>query len=157
MLRGISYFVKMGTSKSLHLWKESMYAVSKVLDFFCPLLSHLKHQETREWWVLHSVLATYLFLKYIVCIHFSGHVTVYYFNCSQFLTALCWRMVLMARSRLGKESTCQAADTGLIPGSGRTPGIRNGNPLQYFCLENPHGLQSLGDHSPWDPKEWDPI
>ena len=28
-------------------------------------------------------------------------------------------------------------DTGSIPGSGRTPGERHGNPLQYSCLENP--------------------
>ena len=28
-------------------------------------------------------------------------------------------------------------DTGLIPGSGRSPGKGNGNPLQYSCLENP--------------------
>ena len=28
-------------------------------------------------------------------------------------------------------------DTGLIPGSGRTPGERHVNPLQYSCLENP--------------------
>ena len=27
-------------------------------------------------------------------------------------------------------------DTGLIPGSRRSPGVRNGNPLQYFCLGN---------------------
>ena len=37
----------------------------------------------------------------------------------------------------GKESTCNAGDLGLIPGSGRTPGEGNGNPLQYSCLENP--------------------
>jgi len=28
-------------------------------------------------------------------------------------------------------------DTGLIPGSGRSPGEGTGNPLQYSCLENP--------------------
>ena len=28
-------------------------------------------------------------------------------------------------------------DVGLIPGSGRSPGEGNGNPLQYSCLENP--------------------
>ena len=28
-------------------------------------------------------------------------------------------------------------DVGLIPGSGRSPGEGNGNPLQYLCLENP--------------------
>ena len=30
-----------------------------------------------------------------------------------------------------------AADLGSIPGSGRSPGEGNGNPLQYSCLENP--------------------
>ena len=41
---------------------------------------------------------------------------------------------------VGKESACNAGDTGdtgLIPGSGRSPGEGNGNPLQYSCLENP--------------------
>ena len=37
----------------------------------------------------------------------------------------------------GKESACSAEDPGLIPGSGRSPGEGNGNPLQYSCLENP--------------------
>ena len=40
----------------------------------------------------------------------------------------------------GKESACKAGDTGdvgSIPGSGRSPGGGNGNPLQYSCLENP--------------------
>ena len=53
-----------------------------------------------------------------------------------------------------KNPPANAGDTGLIlcledPGSGRSPGERNGNPLQYFCLENPMdraagGLQSMG-------------
>ena len=34
-------------------------------------------------------------------------------------------------------SACNAGDPGLIPGSGRSPGEGNGNPLQYSCLENP--------------------
>ena len=38
---------------------------------------------------------------------------------------------------VGKESTCNAGDLGLIPGSGRSPGEWNGNPLQYSCLGNP--------------------
>ena len=50
----------------------------------------------------------------------------------------------------GKVSACNAGDPGLIPGSGRSPGEGNGNPLQYSCLENPGwmekpgGLQSMG-------------
>ena len=37
----------------------------------------------------------------------------------------------------GKASAYNAGDPGSIPGSGRSPGERNGNPLQYSCLENP--------------------
>ena len=36
----------------------------------------------------------------------------------------------------GKESACNAGDLGSIPGSGRSPGEVNDNPLQYSCLEN---------------------
>ena len=37
----------------------------------------------------------------------------------------------------GKVSACNAGDLGSIPGSGRSLGEGNGNPLQYSCLENP--------------------
>ena len=36
-----------------------------------------------------------------------------------------------------KASASNAGDPGSIPGSGRSPGQGNGNPLQYSCLENP--------------------
>ena len=36
-----------------------------------------------------------------------------------------------------KASACNVGDPGLIPGSGRSPGEGNGNPLQHSCLENP--------------------
>ena len=55
---------------------------------------------------------------------------------------------------VGKETACSAGDPGLIPGSGRSPGEGNGNPLQYSCLENPmdrevwqatvHGVTRVG-------------
>ena len=35
-----------------------------------------------------------------------------------------------------KESACTAKDPDLIPGSGRSPGEGNGNPLQDSCLES---------------------
>ena len=64
----------------------------------------------------------------------------------------------------GKESTCVQArthainppassgDAGLIPGSGRSPGEGNGNPLQYSCLEN---AMDVGAWCPWGRKESD--
>ena len=36
-----------------------------------------------------------------------------------------------------KASACNAGELGSIPGLGRSPGERNGNPLQYSCLDNP--------------------
>jgi len=54
-----------------------------------------------------------------------------------------------------KESTYNAGDLGLIPGFGRSPGGGYGNPLQYSCLENPHGQKNLAGYSSWGCKESD--
>ena len=43
---------------------------------------------------------------------------------------------------VGKESACNAGDPGSIPRLGRSPGERNGNPLQYSCLENPRNRRA---------------
>ena len=37
----------------------------------------------------------------------------------------------------GKESACNVGDLSSTPGTGRSPGEGNGNPLQYSCLKNP--------------------
>ena len=55
----------------------------------------------------------------------------------------------------GKESACNVGDLGSILGLGRSPGGGHGSPLQYSCLENPHGQRSLEGYSPWAHKEWD--
>ena len=46
-------------------------------------------------------------------------------------------------------------DVGLIPESGRSPRERNGNPLQYSCLENSKDREAWGGYSPWGCKESD--
>ena len=51
-----------------------------------------------------------------------------------------------------KGSACNAGDLGSIPGSGRSPGKGNGNPLQYSCLENCMDRGAMG-YSPWGCKE----
>ena len=49
----------------------------------------------------------------------------------------------------GKASVCNVGDPGLSPGSGRSPGEGNANPLQYSCVED-----SLG-YNPWGRRESD--
>ena len=62
-----------------------------------------------------------------------------------FFHGACYTVNVLAISSYGKsfpsgsddkESACNAGDLGLIPGSGRSLGERNGYPLQYSCLEN---------------------
>ena len=55
----------------------------------------------------------------------------------------------------GSEPTYSVGDLGSIPGLRRFPGGGHGNPLQYSCLENPHGQRSLVGYSPWGRKELD--
>ena len=53
---------------------------------------------------------------------------------------------------MGKESSYNIGDIrdmGSIPMSGRSPGGGHGNPLQYSCMENPHGKRSLVGYSQW--------
>ena len=44
-------------------------------------------------------------------------------------------------------------DADLTPGLGRSPGGGRGNPLQYACLENPHGQRSLAGYKESDTTE----
>ena len=53
----------------------------------------------------------------------------------------------------GEESACNAEDPSLIPGSGRSLGDENGNPLQDSCLKNPMDRGAWGGYSPWGRKE----
>ena len=46
-------------------------------------------------------------------------------------------------------------DLGSVPGLGRSPGGGHGNPLQYSCLENPHGQRGLAGYSLCGHKESD--
>ena len=60
-----------------------------------------------------------------------------------YIMVICAIVISLMKSQLGfpggsdgKESACNAGDPGSIPGSGRSPGEGNGNPLQYSCLKN---------------------
>ena len=54
-----------------------------------------------------------------------------------------------------KNPPANAGDVSSIPGSGRSSGGGNGNPLQYSCLKKSHGQRSLAGHSPGGCEESD--
>ena len=51
--------------------------------------------------------------------------------------------ILMLVVKNPPDNAGDIKDAGLIPGSGKSPGGGYGNPLQYSCLDNPHGQRSL--------------
>ena len=69
-----------------------------------------------------------------------------------------WRLWSFTCGAVGKNPSASAGDVrelGSIPGSGRPPGVGNGNPLQYSCLEKSHGERSLAGYNPWGHKVTD--
>ena len=67
----------------------------------------------------------------------------------------CMRFMGFPGGSDGKESACSAGDLSLIPGSGRSLGEGNGNPLQYSWPGKSHGQRSLVGYSPRGCKELD--
>ena len=58
-------------------------------------------------------------------------------------------------AQMVKNPPADAEEAGSVPGSGRSSGGGNGNPLQYSCLEKSHGLKSLVAYSPEGCRELD--
>ena len=63
-----------------------------------------------------------------------------------YLISICLSPIISMFCSDGKESTCNVGDLDSIPGLGRSLGGGHGNPLQYSCLENPHGQRSLAGY-----------
>ena len=73
-----------------------------------------------------------------------------YFQCRVTGLIPCQRTIwAFPDSSVGKESAWNAGDPRLIRRLGRSAGEGIGYPLQYSCLESPHGQRSLVGYSPW--------
>ena len=102
------------------------------LAFFCGAEGGARGAEWKPWHLICERNCQVLLTEYIVPLK---------------LLCLYWPLGFPNRSG-GKESACNAGDSGLIPRLGRSPGEGNGCPVQYSCLENPHGQKSLVGYSP---------
>ena len=84
--------------------------------------------------------------KYIMYIKIKKHIkTIIYME----LSLLSYEVLDFPGCSDCKKPASNTGDSGLIPGLGRSPGEKNGYPLQYSCLENSMdrelgGLQSMG-------------
>ena len=82
----------------------------------------------------YNILYIYIFIYYIFFWGITDNITLY----SGF-----------PGGSEGKASAYNVGSLGLIPGSGRSPGEGNGNPLWSSCLEKSHGWRNLVGYSPW--------
>ena len=96
-----------------------------------------------------GLLCIYLYICCLVFTHVYMHTSFFFLFFKLFEYTYVLNLFLFSENNSpilelpwwfsGKDSTCSAGDTGepgLIPGLGRTPGGRHGNPFQYSCLEN---------------------
>ena len=145
-------FSVQGTLKSLLQHHNSKASIFQRSAFFTVQRSH-PHMTTGRNIALtrHTSFGNG---KSLLFITWSRFVIAFLARNKHLLTS--WRLLIWGfpRSSVGKESSCSAGDPGSIPGSGRSPGEENGNPLQYSCLDNPvdrgawrataHGVTRVG-------------
>ena len=76
--------------------------------------------------------------KHLICLpnQFVYHLYYIAYHMLNTYIHVCIQCVWASQVAQCKESAWNAEDLGSIPGSGRSPGEGNGNPLQYPCLEN---------------------
>ena len=75
------------------------------------------------------------------------HMCKYIFACVASLVVQTVKNLPAMQETWVQSLDCSVGDLGSIPGLGRSPGGRHGNPLQYSCLENPHGQRSLAGYT----------
>ena len=125
--------------------------MSLVRALFLLAITEIFFQMKHNNWCLHSTLQ---FSEHL-CIYYSqdlGLIKKYYFlgklsqerevennlpALVQWYLSMNYVYMVLPWSLSSKESTCNEGDAVRFPGSGRSPGDRNGNPLQYSCLGDP--------------------
>ena len=84
------------------------------------------------------------------------YISLYYYSIILFLTTyLGASQVALAAKGLPANARDIRDEGSTLPGLRRSPGGGHGNPLQYSCLQNPHGQKSLEGYSPLGHKESD--
>ena len=140
---------------SLELAQTHVHWVSDTIQLSHPLsypsllaLNLSQHQSLFQWvGCLHHVAKVLEYkLLFIILFYYSTLLILYLFYNSphrfQYLPSqntCIWGELGFPGGSTIKNPPANAVDSGvssLVPGSGRSPGIGNGNPLQYSCLEN---------------------
>ena len=101
---------------------------------------------------MYQCISIYSYIHLCVCIYLSIYPFIY--QSMYVCEYVCiYQASLVAQTV--KNLPAMQGDLDSIPGLGRSLGRGHGNPLQYTCLENPHGQRNLAGYSPWGHKESD--
>ena len=136
--------------RTLLVYASVLGWVLKVFPFIPSgvLLWAVLHGQHMYWWGIHVSSSNISYLK--IATDWKWRLRWNWFLRSPFT---------IPRWLTAKEYACQCRRCkrwGLIPGSGRSPGVENGNPLQYTCLGNSMDREGILVYcSPWGRKESD--
>ena len=121
--------------------RKAVLAILRTLSIF---LTEVPNEVFKQSWKNSTVLCN--------CgISFGSFLTVNKFLFFFFVCTYCVSPGFSGGSA-GKESTCDVEDLGSIPELGGSHGGGHENPLQYSCLENPHGRGAWQATVPWGRK-----
>ena len=85
-----------------------------------------------------SALSIHIILSLLSLVLYSNFLLAIYFTHGKYIYLPCvWASQVALVVKNLPASAEDMKDMGSIPGSGRSPGVGHGNPLQYSCLENP--------------------
>ena len=115
---------------------------------FLPGKSHEKRspEDCSPWVHKESHMTEWLTLSLFRLVSFSCRTLAFW----KWITNITWAIFILTMTKYmdfpggsdDKASAYNAGDQGSIPGSGRSPGEGNGNPLQYSCLQNSMGREA---------------
>ena len=139
---------------SIDLWEESSaksLCISRILNqyIFCNLKTMKQDKSS-----CHLLCVRFWNSKYPLIDFHCTQIPYYFCNLVQVFCKFWASQAALVVKNLPANAG-DIRDEGSIPGSRTYPWEGNGNPLQYSCLENPHGQRSLAVYSPWGLKELD--
>ena len=127
----------LGAQLFIHRMENNAFSKSVGKD--CPLIIYLSSRNFKQAKSEKHFIALYITLFSFIYVQHTYFFLLNVISATEFLNH-CHSLFLCLRGfpggSYGKESACNVGDLGLIPGLGRSPGGRHGNPHQYSCLEN---------------------
>ena len=107
--------------------------------YFCVYVNTRIHINVYMYIKVHMCMCRETLSSICMYVHTQAYIYIYIYICVYIYKYIYMDLQCFSGGSDSKESACSVGDLGSIPGLGRCPGGGHGIPLQYSCLDNPHG------------------